>query len=64
MPEGATLPQRLRRQQGGGSVLFWAGIVGRKLVGPFRAPEGVKQTLVTNTDFLIVPWYKRKGLLS
>ena len=29
-------PQRIRRQQGGGGVMFWAGIIGNELVGPFR----------------------------
>ena len=31
----------LRRQQ---RVMFWAGIVGDKLIGPFRVPEGVNWT--------------------
>jgi transposase len=63
VPEGAPLPQRLRRQQGGGGVMFWAGIVGKELVGPFRVPDGVKLTSATYTDFLqqnVVPWYKKK----
>uniref|UniRef100_A0AAR2KR07 Uncharacterized protein n=1 Tax=Pygocentrus nattereri TaxID=42514 RepID=A0AAR2KR07_PYGNA len=37
-------PTRLQCQQGGGGVMFWAGIMGRELVGPFRVPEGVKMT--------------------
>ena len=32
------IPSRLRRQQGGGGVMFWAAIVGEKLIGPFRVP--------------------------
>ena len=33
---------RLRRQQGGGRVMFWAGIVGGELIGPVKVQEGVK----------------------
>ena len=33
---------RLRRQQGGGGVLFWAAIYKSHLVGPFRVNDGVK----------------------
>lgn len=36
------VPVRLKRQQGGGRVTFWAGIVGDSLMGPFRVPDGVK----------------------
>lgn len=32
--------------------MFWAGIMGRKLVSPFRIPEGVKITSVKNVEFL------------
>ena len=35
-------PRRLRRQQGGGGVMFWAGIGYNKVLGPLRVPEGVK----------------------
>ncbi len=42
--DGHHVPTRMRRQQGGGGVMFWAGIMGRELVGPFRVPEGVKMT--------------------
>ena len=33
---------RLRRQQGGGGVMFWAGIIGDVLIGPVKVQEGVK----------------------
>ena len=36
------IPCRLRRQQGDGGVMFWAGIMYNKIVGPFRVPERVK----------------------
>ena len=35
---------RLKRIQGGGGVMFWSGIVGDKLIGPFKVPERVKIT--------------------
>ena len=46
---------------------FWAGIMGRELVGPFRAPEGVKMTSAKYIEFLtdhFLPWFKRKGVPS
>ena len=51
--------QRLRRQQGGGGVMIWAGIIGDKLVGPYRIPQGVKVTSAAYCQFLqevFVPW--------
>lgn len=38
-----SIPSRLRRQQGGGGLMFWAAIVGEELAGPFQMPEGVKR---------------------
>lgn len=35
-------PTRLRRQQGGGRNMIWAGIVGNKVIGPFKVVDGVK----------------------
>ena len=46
------IPVRLRRQQGGGGVMFWAAILGAKLIGPFKVPDGVKTTAFTYTEFL------------
>ncbi|KAK3512212.1 hypothetical protein QTP70_001115 [Hemibagrus guttatus] len=62
--DGHHVPTRLRRQQGGGGVMFWAGIMGRDLVGPFRVPEGVKMSSVKYVEFLtdhLLPWYKKKN---
>jgi hypothetical protein len=56
---GDDCPTRMRRQQGGGGVMIWGGIIGNELVGPFRVPEGVKLTSVTYCDFLknaLEPW--------
>ena len=63
--EGVPLPTRIRRQQGGGGVMFWAGIVGETLVGPFKVPEGVKITSDAYINFLtknFIPWYKKQPL--
>lgn len=62
--DGHHVPTRLRRQQGDGGVMFWAGIMGRELVGPFRVPEGVKMTSAKYVEFLtdhFLPWYKKKN---
>lgn len=58
-PTGAAIPHHVRRQEGGGVVMFWAGIIGDTLLGPFRVPEGVKLTSQTNIQFLdehLSPW--------
>uniref|UniRef100_A0A087YR09 Tc1-like transposase DDE domain-containing protein n=1 Tax=Poecilia formosa TaxID=48698 RepID=A0A087YR09_POEFO len=62
--DGHHVPTRLRRQQRGDRVMFWAGIMGRELVGPFRVPEGGKMTSTKYIDFLthhFLPWYKKKS---
>ena len=33
---GRAAPTRFKRQQGGNGVMIWAGIIGDKLVGPFK----------------------------
>lgn len=56
---GAQTPFRIRRQQGGGGVMFWSGIIGEDLLGPFKVPEGLKITSKTYTEFLkdnLEPW--------
>ena len=61
---GHHVPTRLRRQQGGSGVMFWAGIMGRELVGPFRVPDGVEMTSAKYVEFLtdhFLPWYKKKN---
>ena len=47
-----TLHCMLRRQQEGKGGMFWEGITGSELVGPFRVPDGVKINLVTYVEFL------------
>uniref|UniRef100_A0A8C5MML4 Tc1-like transposase DDE domain-containing protein n=1 Tax=Leptobrachium leishanense TaxID=445787 RepID=A0A8C5MML4_9ANUR len=59
--DGHPVPTRLQCQQGCGEVMFWAGIMGRELVGPFRVPEGVKITSAKYVEFLtdhFLPWYR------
>ena len=48
-----------RRQQGGGGVMFWAGIINDTIVGPFRVPDGLKMNSQSYCNFLetnLVPW--------
>jgi len=44
--------------------MFWAAIVGEKLIGPFREPEGVKVNSEAHIEFLIqnfLPWYRARS---
>lgn len=62
--DGHHVLTRLQRQQGGGRVMFWAGIMLRKLADPFRVPEGVIMTSVWYEEFLndhFLPSYKKKN---
>lgn len=43
---------RIRRQQGGGGIMIWAGIINNQVVGPVRVPEGVKLTSVAYCNLL------------
>ena len=57
--KGARPRLRYRRQQGGGGVMIWAGIIGSNIVGPFLVPEGVKMNSVNYCSFLeenLLPW--------
>ena len=57
--DGLDVPVRLKRQQGGGGVMFWAGLLGNRVVGPFRVPEGVKLNACSYKQFLadnFLPW--------
>lgn len=40
--------------------MFWAGIMGRELEGPFRVLDGVKMRVEFQTDHFL-PWYKKKN---
>ncbi|CAJ0944585.1 unnamed protein product [Ranitomeya imitator] len=43
--------------------MFWAGITGKQLVGPFKVPEGVKMTSAKYVEFLtdnFLPWSKKQ----
>ena len=39
---------RLRRQQGGGGIMIWTGIIDGIMVGPWKVSEGI-QLLLKNT---------------
>lgn len=41
-----------KRQQGGGGIMIWAGIIGNELVGPFKLKDGVKMNSKSYCDFL------------
>lgn len=59
---GRQARNRFRRQQGGGGVMFWAGLLGNTIVGPFRVEQGVKLNSRNYCSFLtrnFLPWYQR-----
>lgn len=50
---------RYMRQQGGGGIMIWAGIVGDKVIGPVRVKDGVKMNAESYCEMLqnhLVPW--------
>ena len=49
---GATPQSRIRRQQGGGNVMIWAGIMNDAIVSPFAVPHGVKMNAQSYVEFL------------
>jgi hypothetical protein len=60
--KGQAAQTRLRRQQGGGGVMFWAALHDNILIGPFRVPDGVKMKSPAYIDFLqknFIPYYNR-----
>ncbi len=59
--DGHHVPTRLRCQQGGAGVMFWAGIMGRELVRPFRVTSAKYIEFLTD-HFL--PWCKKKNVPS
>ena len=63
---GHQCPTRTRRQQGGGGVMLWTGIVVDDLVGPFSVQEGVKLTSHTYcqiTQYLESICFKNKTMM-
>ena len=63
--KGQPTPTRIRRQQSGGGVMFWAAILDKDLIGPFRVPDGVKINSVGYCEFLqkcFIPWWKRRAV--
>lgn len=62
---GSTPQSKIRRQQGGGGVMIWAGIINNQIVGPFRVPDGVKMNAESYVAFLkenFISWYKKQPL--
>ena len=59
-----TAPTRLRRQQGGGGIMIWAGIVDSEIIGPFKVDDGVKlnsENYCKLLDETFFRWYKSKS---
>ena len=55
---GTTPQSKIRRQQGGGGVMIWAGIINNQIVGPFRVPKSYVDFLQKN----FLPGYKKQPL--
>ena len=56
---GTPTPYRFHSQQEGRGIMFWVGIIGDKLCGPFWVPEAAKLTSNAYTAFLdkhLSPW--------
>ena len=56
---------RIRRQQGGGGVMFWAGIKGDTIIGPFKVEAGVKIDSESYCELLnkyLTPWLEEQPL--
>jgi transposase len=56
---------RMRRQQGGGGVMFWAGIKGGSIIGPFKVEQGVKINSESYCELLnkyLMPWLEEQPL--
>lgn len=62
---GQDAPSRFRRQQGGGGIMVWAGIINSEFVGPFRVEQGVKINSENYCKFLkstmFKQWYNKKS---
>ena len=58
---------RMRRQQGGGGIMFWADIQGSTIIGPYNmVPEGVKINAKAYCELLdqfLLPWLENQPLL-
>ena len=65
LQNGTTHQSRIRRQQGGGGVMIWAGIINDASVSPFAVPDGVKMNAQSYVEFLMknfLPWYRKQQL--
>ena len=58
-----TRPSRTKQQQDGGSVMFWAALIGREVVGPFPVPDGLQMNAQSYRKFLqdnFIPWFRKQ----
>ena len=63
--QGRVASVRLKRQQSGGGVMFWAAIVNDNLIGPFRVADGVKIDSKGYCSFLdenFLGWWRKQSL--
>ena len=52
----------MRKEQGGGGVIFWTGLHGNTIVSPFSVEQDVKLSSKNYCSFLtrnLMPWYQR-----
>ncbi|KAF4726495.1 hypothetical protein FOZ63_024500, partial [Perkinsus olseni] len=64
MSESRT-PSRNKRQQGGGGLMIWVGIVDGRVIGPERVKPGVKLNSEKYTELLdgsLISWLKKEPL--
>ena len=61
-----TAPVTKRREQDGCGIMIWSMIVANKLIGPFKAGDGVKLTSETYRKFLsnTFKWCRSQSRLS
>ena len=58
------VPVVKKRQQRGGSVMIWDGIVDQTIIGPFKIDEEVKLNSANDHDFIdkaFFTWYKSQS---
>ncbi|KAF4689038.1 hypothetical protein FOZ60_002139 [Perkinsus olseni] len=63
--DGAARPSQNCRQQGGGGLIIWAGVIAGEVVGPARVEPGVKLDSKAYTQLLeasLFRWYRSKPL--
>ncbi|KAF4651908.1 hypothetical protein FOL47_011357, partial [Perkinsus chesapeaki] len=63
--DGSPIPSRNKRQQGGGGLMIWVGMVDGRVIGPVRMKPGVKLNSEKYTELLedsLFSWLKKEPL--